>query len=52
MLDDKPKELLQEILELGLSGVFPNTTTALCFSVSLPALGASGEQTYNVLKQV
>jgi hypothetical protein len=28
-LDTKPKELLQEILELGESGSFPNATIAL-----------------------
>ncbi|CAM4709907.1 unnamed protein product [Lepidochelys kempii] len=51
-LDCKPKELLQEILECGLSGVFPNITIALHIFVSLPASVASGECTFNVLKQV
>jgi hypothetical protein len=39
--------LLQEILELRLSGVFPNVTI-----VSLPASVASGERSSCVLKQV
>jgi hypothetical protein len=51
-LDCKPKELLQEILELGLSEAFPNITIALLIFVSLPASVASGERTFNVLKQV
>jgi hypothetical protein len=50
--DCKPKELLQEILDLGLSGVFPYITIVLCIFVSLPASVASGERTFNVLKQV
>jgi hypothetical protein len=51
-LDCKPKELLQEILQLGLAVVFPNITIALCSLVSLPASVASGKRTSNVLKQV
>ena len=47
-----PKELLQEILELGLSAMFPNTILALRIFVSLPASVTSGERTFNVLKQV
>jgi hypothetical protein len=43
-LDCKPKELLQEVFELGLSVVFPDVT--------LPASVASGERSSNVLKQV
>ncbi|EMP31428.1 Bromodomain-containing protein 8, partial [Chelonia mydas] len=51
-LNCTPKELLQEMLELGLSGVFPNITLALRIFVSLPASVALGERTFNVLKQV
>jgi hypothetical protein len=50
--DCKSKELLQETLELGLSGMFPNSTVALCIFVSLPESAASGEYAFNVLKQV
>jgi hypothetical protein len=46
------KELLQEMLRLGLSGVFPNITIALHILISLPSSVASGECTFNVLKQV
>jgi hypothetical protein len=45
LLDCKPKELLQEILELGLSAVFPNITITLRIFVSLPAAVVSGERT-------
>jgi hypothetical protein len=51
-LDCKPKELLQDILELVLSEVFPNNINALRIFVSLPAPVTSGECTFNVLKQV
>jgi hypothetical protein len=51
-LDCKPKKLLQEILELGLSGLFPNNTISLRIFVSLPATVASSERIFNVLKQV
>jgi hypothetical protein len=51
-LDWKLKELIQEILELGSSGVFPNIPIALRFFVSLPASLASGERSFNVFKQV
>ncbi|XP_065672106.1 zinc finger MYM-type protein 1-like [Hydra vulgaris] len=50
--DCKPKELFQEILELGLSGVFPNISIALRIFISLPVSVASGERSFNVLKQV
>jgi hypothetical protein len=43
-LDCKPKELLQEILKLGHSGVFPNITIALHIFVILYASMVSGEQ--------
>jgi hypothetical protein len=46
------KELLQEMLKLRLSGVFPNITIALHIFISLPLSVASGECTFNVLKQV
>jgi hypothetical protein len=36
-LDCKPKILLQEILELEVSGTFPNMTIAVRILVSLPA---------------
>jgi hypothetical protein len=51
-LDCKPKELLQEILELGLCGVFPNITIAPSIFVTLPASVASGKRTLSVLKRV
>jgi hypothetical protein len=51
-LDYKSKELLQEILELELSGVFPNITIAPRILVSLPASAASGKCAFNMLKQV
>lgn len=51
-VDCKPKELLKEILKLGLSGVFPNVTIALRIFLSLPASIASGERSFNVLKKV
>ena len=44
--------MLQEILELGLSGVFPNISIALRIFISLPVSVASGERSFNVLKQV
>jgi hypothetical protein len=50
--DCKSKALLQEILELGLSGVFRNVTIALRLYVSLPASVASGERTFSLLKHV
>ncbi|XP_065682505.1 uncharacterized protein LOC136095772 [Hydra vulgaris] len=51
-LDCTPNKLLEEILGLGLSGVFPNITIALRIFISLPASIASGERTFNVLKQI
>jgi hypothetical protein len=39
-LDCKPKKLLQEILILGLSGVFPNITTGLHILIGLATSGA------------
>jgi hypothetical protein len=36
-LDCIPKELLQDTLKLGLTGVFPNITIALHIFVTLPA---------------
>jgi hypothetical protein len=39
----KQKELPQEILELGLSGMFPVTTISLCIFVTLPVSVASSE---------
>lgn len=48
----KPKDLLQEILELWLAGAFPNIAVALRIFLSLPASVASGERSFNVLKQV
>ena len=47
-----PIILLKEIFELGLSGVFPNLTIALRIFISLPASAASGERSFNVLKQI
>jgi hypothetical protein len=47
-----PKELLQEVFELGPSVAFPNVTIALRIFVTLPASVASGERSSNVLKQV
>ena len=44
--------LLQEILQLGLSAMFPNTIIALHIFVSLPASLTSGEHIFNVLNQV
>jgi hypothetical protein len=41
-LNCKPKGMLQEILKLRLSGVFPNITTAFHTFVSLPASVTSG----------
>jgi hypothetical protein len=35
-LDCKSKELLQELLELGVSGVFPHITIVLLIFVTLP----------------
>jgi predicted nucleotide-binding protein (sugar kinase/HSP70/actin superfamily) len=52
MLHCKPKDLLQDILELGLTGVFPNITIALHIFINLPASVARGERTFNVLKRV
>jgi hypothetical protein len=49
-LNCKPKELLQKILKLGLSGMFPNITIVLLIFVSLPVSGASGENNFSVLK--
>ncbi|XP_065664572.1 uncharacterized protein LOC136086215 [Hydra vulgaris] len=51
-LDCTPKKLLEEILGLGLSGVFRNIIIALRIFISLPASTASGERTFNVLKQI
>ncbi|XP_065684804.1 uncharacterized protein LOC136096979 [Hydra vulgaris] len=51
-LDSTPKKLLEEILGFGLSGVFPNITTALRIFICLPASTASGERTFNILKQI
>ena len=51
-LDCTPKKLLEEILGLGLLGVFPHITIALRIFISLPASTASGERTFNVLKQI
>jgi hypothetical protein len=51
-LECNPKELLQEILKLGLSGLFPTIVVALRISVRLSASVASGECTFNMLKQV
>lgn len=51
-VQSKPKDLLQEIIKLGLSGVFPNVTIALRIFLCLPASVASGERSFNVLKQV
>jgi hypothetical protein len=51
-LDCEQKELLQEILELELYGVFPNITIAFRIFVSLPASMASRERTFSALKQV
>jgi hypothetical protein len=49
----KPKEFLQEILELRLSRVLPDITIAVRVFVSLPeASKASGERTFSVLTQV
>lgn len=50
-LDCKLKELLQEMLELVLWG-FPNVTISLHIYISLLASVASGEHTFNVLRQV
>jgi hypothetical protein len=51
--------LLQEILELGLSGQFPNITISLRIFfyfagifVRLPTSGSLGERNFKVLKQV
>jgi hypothetical protein len=46
----KPNELLQELSEPGLSGMFPNITIALRIFVSLLASVALGERTFNMLK--
>ena len=51
-LECTPIILLKEIFELGLSGVFPNLTIALRIFISLPASAASGERSFNVLKQI
>jgi hypothetical protein len=51
-LDCIPKELLQDTIKLGLTGVFPNITIALHIFVTLPASVALGECTFNVLKKV
>ena len=48
----KPTLLLKEIFELGLSAVFPNITIALRIFNSFPASVATGERTFNVLKQL
>jgi hypothetical protein len=48
----KQKELFQEILELGFSGVFPKITVVLFIFISLPASVASGESIFKVLKEV
>jgi hypothetical protein len=47
-LDCKPKELLQEVFELRLSGVFCTITIELRTFVSLHSI----ERIFNVLKQV
>jgi hypothetical protein len=39
-LNCKPKKLLQEVLILGLSGVFPNITTGLHILIGLATSGA------------
>jgi hypothetical protein len=46
------KELLQEILDFCLSGVFPNITVALPIFVSFPAPVSLGERIFSVLKHV
>jgi hypothetical protein len=46
------KKLLQEVLERGLAGLFPNITLHCTFFISLPASVASGERTFSVLKQI
>jgi hypothetical protein len=51
-LDYKVKELLQEILALGFSGMFSYITVALHTFLSLLALVASDERTFNLFKQV
>jgi hypothetical protein len=45
-----PKELLQEVPELGLSGELPNMTTVLRIFYSFHASVASDECTCYVLK--
>jgi hypothetical protein len=51
-LDCNPKEFLEAILELEISGVFANITIALRVFVSFRASVALGERTFIVLKQV
>jgi hypothetical protein len=46
------KELLQEILDFWLSGVFPNITVALPTFVSFSAPVALGERIFSGLKHV
>lgn len=51
-LECKPTNILAELLELGLSTVFPNVTISLRIFLSLPVSVASGERTFSVLKRV
>jgi hypothetical protein len=51
-LSCKLKGTHQEILVLGLCGVFPNSTIALRIFVSLPASMAPRQHFFNVLKQI
>jgi hypothetical protein len=51
-LDCKLKKLIQEILDLGLCGLFPSVTIARLVFVSSPAPVAFGERTFNMLQQV
>jgi hypothetical protein len=50
-LDFKPKKLLQEILELGLSEVFPNITITQYIFASFNATVVSGEHIFSVLEE-
>jgi hypothetical protein len=51
-LDCKTNELLQEIFQFGLGGVFLNFTIALRIFLSLFASIASGERFFTFLRQV
>jgi hypothetical protein len=51
-LDCKPTEFLKEIVQFGLSDVFPTSTTVLRIFISLPVSVALLERTSNLLKQV